>query len=96
MVHHEIKNRSPALFFLRLLSPSRPFRRTRLPCPCRNWQRDKKQNVTVLLQKHPLTASVSYFKKAIELDPDCYYAYHELALAHYGRGYVKDSGQEID
>lgn len=50
---------------------------------------------TALLRKRQLTASVSYFKKAIELDPGCYYAYHELALAHYGLGHVEDSEQEL-
>lgn len=48
-----------------------------------------------LLRRHQLIASVSYFKKAIELDPDCYYAYHELALAHYGLGHVEETEQEF-
>lgn len=48
-----------------------------------------------LLRKHQMTASVSYFKKAIELDPGCYFAYYELALAHYGLGHVEDSEQEF-
>jgi tetratricopeptide (TPR) repeat protein len=48
-----------------------------------------------LLRKHQLVASVSYFRTAIELDPDCFFAYHELALAHYGLGHVDDTEQEF-
>jgi len=40
-------------------------------------------------------ASISYFQTAIALAPDSFYAYHNLAIAHYRVGDVEDAEPEF-
>lgn len=50
---------------------------------------------TALLQKNKPQASISYFETAIELAPDSYFAYHNIAIAHYRLGLMEDARREF-
>ena len=50
---------------------------------------------TALLLKNKPQASISYFETAIELAPDSYFAYHNIAIAHYRLGLVEDARREF-
>jgi hypothetical protein len=46
---------------------------------------------TALLLKNKPQASISYFETVIELAPDSYFAYHNIAIAHCRLGLVEDA-----
>ena len=50
---------------------------------------------TALLRKNNPKASISYFQTASALAPDSFYAYHNMALAHYRVGDVEDAEQQF-
>jgi len=50
---------------------------------------------TALLLKNKPQASIPYFETVIELAPDSYYAYHDIAIAHYRLGLVEDAIREF-
>jgi tetratricopeptide (TPR) repeat protein len=50
---------------------------------------------TALLLKNNPQASVSYFQTAIELAPDSFHAYHNVAIAHYHLGDLEEAEREF-
>jgi tetratricopeptide (TPR) repeat protein len=50
---------------------------------------------TALLHKHEPQASLVYFQKAIELAPNLFPPYHNLAIAHYNLGHLEDAADNF-